>query len=126
MPVSSTSGWGTLDPNAFMRLFVTQMKYQDPTQPLDTSQMMGQLAQLSTVQQLNAINEGFAKSFRTEQLSLAKDLIGLTVQYAQGGAVASGLVSAATVVNGVVGVTANGAFVPLDRVQGVLAAPAAE
>ena len=126
MNVESTGGWGDLSPDAFMRLFVTQMQHQDPTQPMDTNQMMAQLAQLSTVQQLDAMSANFASAFRTEQMALARDLIGSTVRYYSSGALYTGVAEEATVQNDKIGVTVNETFVPLDNIRGILAtAPAA-
>jgi len=121
MNVNSAGGWGDLSPEAFMRLFVTQMQHQDPTQPMDTNQMMAQLAQLSTVQQLDAMSTNFASAFRTEQIGLARDLVGATVRYYDGGALYTGVVDEATVRNDEIGVTVNETFVPLDNIRGVSA-----
>ncbi len=50
----------TLDKDDFLKLFMTQLRYQDPTQPLDIFQMSQQLAQFSTVEQLYNIKEELA------------------------------------------------------------------
>ena len=45
MATTSTSSTTlSLDPSAFLNLFVTQLKYQDPTAPMDPSQMTTVLA----------------------------------------------------------------------------------
>ncbi len=49
----------------FLRLLVTQMKNQDPLNPLDNAQMTTQMAQLSTVtgiEKLNATLEAFTRA----------------------------------------------------------------
>ncbi|MCH7629234.1 flagellar hook assembly protein FlgD [Novosphingobium sp.] len=43
------SGWGSLGAGDFLQLLTTQLKNQDPTQPVDNSQMVAQLAQFSTL-----------------------------------------------------------------------------
>lgn len=43
--------------NRFMTLLVTQMKNQDPLNPLDNAQVTSQLAQLSTVTGIDKLNE---------------------------------------------------------------------
>lgn len=49
--VSSTNKKeGALDKEAFLQLLVTQMKYQDPLNPSDSTQYMSQLAQYSTLE----------------------------------------------------------------------------
>lgn len=45
-----------LDMNAFLRMFTTQLKYQDPTNPLESYELAAQLAQFSSVEKLNEIN----------------------------------------------------------------------
>jgi flagellar basal-body rod modification protein FlgD len=46
----------TLTQDDFMNLFVTQMKFQDPLQPLDNNQMATQMAQFNTVDALATMN----------------------------------------------------------------------
>ena len=41
-----------LGKDAFLRLLVTQMQYQDPLEPTDNSQMVAQLAQFTTIEEL--------------------------------------------------------------------------
>ncbi|MFZ2445925.1 MAG: FlgD immunoglobulin-like domain containing protein [Syntrophobacteraceae bacterium] len=41
-----------LDANSFMTMFLTQLKYQDPTNPLESYQLAAQLAQFSSVEKL--------------------------------------------------------------------------
>lgn len=43
------SGWGSLGAGDFLQLLTTQLKNQDPTQPVDNTQMLAQLAQFSTL-----------------------------------------------------------------------------
>jgi flagellar basal-body rod modification protein FlgD len=52
----STSPSKTLDMNAFMRMFTTQLKYQDPTNPLESYELAAQLAQFSSVEKLTDIS----------------------------------------------------------------------
>ena len=51
-----TSKKGALDQADFLKIFVTQMKFQDPLEPLDNFQMASQMAQFSMVQSLNDLN----------------------------------------------------------------------
>ena len=49
----------TKDPlsrDAFLSLLVTQLQHQDPTQPMDNSQFIAQLAQFSSLEQLQQVN----------------------------------------------------------------------
>lgn len=52
---SGSSSSKTLDMDAFLTMFTTQLKYQDPTNPLESYELSAQLAQFSTVEQLTKI-----------------------------------------------------------------------
>jgi flagellar basal-body rod modification protein FlgD len=43
--------------DAFLQLLTTQLAHQDPTAPQDNAQMIAQLAQFSTLEQLTTMNE---------------------------------------------------------------------
>lgn len=63
----------------FMTLLVTQMKNQDPLNPMDNAQMTSQLAQLSTVsgiEKLNAALESLQGSYQASQTLQATAMIG--------------------------------------------------
>src|SRR5215204_242231 len=66
----------------FLKLLVTQMKNQDPLNPLDNAQVTTQLAQISTVngiEKLNATIEAMASSFTSGQSLQAATMIGKDV-----------------------------------------------
>lgn len=63
----------------FMKLLVTQMKNQDPLNPLDNAQVTSQMAQLSTVTGIDKLNTTLAAlqgSYQTSQALQATDMIG--------------------------------------------------
>lgn len=63
----------------FMTLLVTQMKNQDPLNPLDNAQVTSQLAQLSTVngiEKLNTTMEALMGSYQASQSVAAANMIG--------------------------------------------------
>ena len=63
----------------FMTLLVTQMKNQDPLNPLDNAQVTSQLAQLSTVtgiDKMNATLEALNGSYQSSQSLQAASMIG--------------------------------------------------
>lgn len=63
----------------FMTLLVTQMKNQDPLNPLDNAQITSQLAQLSTVTGIDKLNEtmtAMSGNFRSSQNLQAASMIG--------------------------------------------------
>jgi flagellar basal-body rod modification protein FlgD len=63
----------------FMTLLVTQMKNQDPLNPLDNAQITSQLAQLSTVTGIDKLNEtmtAMSGNFRSSQNLQVASMIG--------------------------------------------------
>jgi flagellar basal-body rod modification protein FlgD len=75
-------GSDTLDKDAFMKLFLAQLKNQDPMNPLQSHEMAAQLAQFTSLEKLNNIDEGIAglnKNKNPRQNYEALSLIGKTV-----------------------------------------------
>src|SRR5438105_9430255 len=68
--------------NDFIQLMTTQLKYQDPTQPQDSTQFVAQLAQFSTVsgvQQMNSSISSLLNQLKSSQAVNATSLVGHTV-----------------------------------------------
>src|SRR5690606_21641258 len=66
----------------FMTLLVTQMKNQDPLNPMDNAQVTSQLAQLSTVTGIDKLNntmEALIGSVQSSQSMQASSMIGRVV-----------------------------------------------
>lgn len=62
-----TVGNAELGKDAFMTLLLTQMKNQDPTNPLKSHEMAAQLAQFTSLEKLNNINEGIGNLRKDQQ-----------------------------------------------------------
>jgi flagellar basal-body rod modification protein FlgD len=56
-PATSSASKASLDYDAFLKLFMAQMKNQDPLNPNDPSQNLAQLASFSNVEQSLKLNE---------------------------------------------------------------------
>ncbi|MDP2805196.1 MAG: flagellar hook assembly protein FlgD [Gallionellaceae bacterium] len=54
--ISDAAGSGANTQDRFLKLLVTQMKNQDPLNPMDNAQVTSQMAQLSTVSGIDKIN----------------------------------------------------------------------
>lgn len=62
----------------FMTLLLAQLQNQDPTNPMDNSQMTAQLAQINTVEGINKLNSSllaFADQFSASQMLNAVNMI---------------------------------------------------
>ena len=55
----------SLDKDAFLKLLVTQLKYQDPSKPMDDTQFISQMAQFSSLEQMQQMNAGFTTMAQT-------------------------------------------------------------
>jgi flagellar basal-body rod modification protein FlgD len=80
-PKKNTAVEGSVeaDTNKFMTLLVTQLKNQDPLNPLDNAQITSQLAQLSTVTGVNKLNttlESLKSSYQSSEALQAANMIG--------------------------------------------------
>ncbi|MEY4615876.1 MAG: basal-body rod modification protein flgD [Pseudomonadota bacterium] len=77
-----STGDSTLDKDAFMKLMLTQMKHQDPTNPMQAHEMAAQLASFTSVEQLQNLNstlDSMKKAQAPAQQFEALNLIGKSV-----------------------------------------------
>lgn len=65
-----------VDYQAFLRLLVTQMKNQDPTAPMDSTDYVAQLATFSQVEQSVQINSKLDQILQASTFAQAGSLIG--------------------------------------------------
>ncbi|MEV6629830.1 flagellar hook capping FlgD N-terminal domain-containing protein [Actinoplanes sp. NPDC051470] len=65
------------DQDTFLKLLVAQLKYQDPSNPADSTQFLAQTAQFTQVEKLGEI----ADMLSAQQLIGASSLVGRTVTY---------------------------------------------
>ena len=71
-----------LGQTAFLELMITQMNNQDPLSPQDNSQFIAQLAQFSSVEGIQRLNESFddfAGNFTSNRALQASSLVGRSV-----------------------------------------------
>ena len=108
---SASSGPASLDYNAFLQLLLAQMKNQDPTQPMDSAQMVSQLATFSQVQETVTTNTKLDSLLTSQSLTLADAAIGHTVTSDDGSQ--SGVVKS-------VKITSDGPLATLDNGQTLL------
>ena len=65
----------------FLQLLVTQLQNQDPLSPVEQDEMLAQLAQFSTLEQLETLNSSFEEMLQLNQLTEGSQLLGQTVRY---------------------------------------------
>jgi flagellar basal-body rod modification protein FlgD len=71
--------------DAFLKLLVTQIQMQDPLEPLKAENFIGQLAQFSSVEQLESANLQLSIMQQAEATSQALLLIGRNIATSEGG-----------------------------------------
>jgi flagellar basal-body rod modification protein FlgD len=81
---SQTPAAANLDYNAFLKLLIAQLKNQDPTQPMDSTQFVSQLATFSQVQEAVSTNAKLDSLLTAQSLTVADSFIGRTVASADG------------------------------------------
>lgn len=84
---SQAQGNTSLGKNDFMKLLIEQMKHQDPMNPMDGSQFAAQLAQFSSLEQLQNLNTSMTNSINANFMltqsinnTLSSTLIGKAVK----------------------------------------------
>ena len=68
----------------FLKLLITQLSHQDPTQPLQDREFVAQMAQFSTLEQMTNMNGELSKVLGLLARSQAVNLLGKTVELAAG------------------------------------------
>lgn len=66
----------SVDYDSFLQLLIAQMKNQDPTDPMDASEQVSQLASFSQVEQTIQTNKHLKSMLQAEALTKAGDLVG--------------------------------------------------
>jgi flagellar basal-body rod modification protein FlgD len=92
---SSGSSSATLNYNNFLQLLIAQIQNQDPTEPMDSSTQITQLATYSQVEQSIKTNTLLQSMLQADALTKAGDLVGKTVTSSDSST--TGVVSAAKV-----------------------------
>ena len=78
----NATGDNSLDQDSFLRLMTTQLKFQDPFDPLDNQAMVAQLAQFSSVAGISEMKQSLsdiASILGNNRLTEAKEWIGHSV-----------------------------------------------
>lgn len=121
---SSTRNVGnTLDQNMFLQLLVTQLQNQDPMSPTDNTQMVAQLAQFSSLEQMNNLNASFEELqsvIQQQNFLSAGDLVGHTISGKDTtGTLQTGKVERVYIDSGSVYLVVNNNAIAMDKVQNI-------
>jgi flagellar basal-body rod modification protein FlgD len=107
----------------FLKLLVTQLANQDPSSPMDSSQMVQQTAQLASMEQLTTMNTTATSTNQSQMQATATAMLGKTVSWTdKDGAAQSGSVSSISFsTTGKPQLTVGTSTIGLDAVTGVKA-----
>jgi flagellar basal-body rod modification protein FlgD len=87
----------TLDKDAFLKLLVAQLKYQDPSKPVDSSEFMAQTAQFTQVEKLEQLSADSTATLSLQQGLAASSLVGKQISWVDADGVShDGQVTSAT------------------------------
>ena len=67
--------------NDYMNLLITQLRHQNPLEPMSSEEMASQLTQLAQLEQVERLSSTFEKVLQAEQTSQAAELIGKQVSF---------------------------------------------
>jgi len=113
---------GSVSGDQFLSLLITQLRSQSPLDPMDNTQFLAQLAQFSSLDQIQSLNSRMdllssmeQESVTLQQLGQASNLIGHTIDYSDltTGETRTGVVSSVSLDQGFVALEVNGENVPL-------------
>ncbi len=111
----------------FLNLLSTQLQYQDPTNPESNTDFAAQMAQFSSLSEMNTLTSTMTNFAGISQLSSGSSLIGQSVTTTatdSNGNAVNGTVTGALVNNSELYLTVNGLEVPYSSVTSVSAATA--
>ncbi len=105
----------------YLNLLITQLRNQNPLEPMDNNQMASQRAQLSQLEQLENMNSLFQKVLVSQQLLQGTELIGQAVRFRPEGQDRSlvGTVQGVRLEKGKVRLEVDGHLIDLEEVEAV-------
>ncbi|QIK84302.1 flagellar hook assembly protein FlgD [Sanguibacter sp. HDW7] len=125
--VNPSTAKNELDGESFLKLLVAQLRYQDPSSPMDTNQMMAQTSQLASVEQLTQLGRTSLESFALQMRATATAFVGQHVSYTDAeGNTRTGYASGVSFAGPVPTVRVGDTDVTLDAISGILPPPEPE
>src|SRR6478672_13643077 len=76
---TSATGFNAMGSDAFLKLLVAQLKYQDPSHPTDGTQMLAQTANFQMVEKLQQMADTTQQLVAEQQTVASVSLVGRSV-----------------------------------------------
>ena len=105
----------------FLRLFVAQLKAQNPLNPQEGHEFIAQLAQFTSLEQLMNLNTSFSDMLKYQQLLEGGELIGKNASYIGTGSDLNpqGVISGIKINDGAITAVIGGKEVPISNITGI-------
>jgi flagellar basal-body rod modification protein FlgD len=98
---AATKSRSEMDKDTFLKLLVAQLRYQDPTKPMDGAQFVAESAQFTTVEVLQKLQQSHAELLAFQSTLVSSGLIGKEVTaIGPDGKELTGVVTSARIVAG--------------------------
>ena len=104
----------------FLKLLITQLQNQDPTSPMENTELISQMAQFSSLEQMTNMSSSFTKMAAFLNSSEAAATLGKTVELEIGDAAVQGIVEGATRGENPQ-ILVNGMYYSLDKIKAIYA-----
>jgi len=117
---SISSMTSAMDKDFYLNLLIAQLRNQDPSEPMSNSDMVNQMAQLSTVEAMDNLTTTFSEVLKMQQLLGGTELLGRQVEYMSEGSPTSGTVEAVSTSGESVKVVVNQSEISLDDIERIL------
>ncbi len=116
-PQQSLDHNSAIDQEAFLKLLVAQLKYQDPLEPTSNEEFISLTAQFTTVERLNELADQGRSRSTNEALNTAGALVGRTISFLNElGVSVQATVDQATVIGGDVRLLTDRGAVSLNQI----------
>ena len=69
-----------MDKDAFLKLLVTQLSYQDPLNPMKNEDFSAQMAQFSSLEEMMKLNQNLTNVFAGQSIAQSSSLIGKSIR----------------------------------------------
>ena len=104
----------------FLKLLITQLQNQDPTDPMENTEFISQMAQFSSLEQMTNMSSSFSKLAAYINSSEATSTLGKTVELNVGDTTTTGIVEGATRGENPQ-ILVNGMYYSMDKITAVYA-----
>lgn len=104
----------------FLKLLITQLSNQDPTNPMENTEFISQMAQFSSLEQMTNMSTAFNKMASFINSSEAASTLGKTVELNVGDITARGIVEGATRGDNPQ-ILVNGTYYTMDKIAAIYA-----